>query len=323
MSSENMNWTRWPHPHAVGDPQLGETEKRAELMNYDDHSPEGLLRGMVAEFPSWQEDMPEDVEKTSALRFGTAEPLPSVTMKNIWRHPNAHPMALTLILLNKYGNEYLEWEPEALRTTLKKDETLISDSVWTKILAARVGMMSPAPWRQWEQFHHVVNGLAGRPPNFVYLERPEIGFIMAGIDTMKMMDRPRPFAEDIAKFVAATLRERGIVYAPAPLQFVQEELDDKRLHCNNCGLEERDDHDIKCVACGSKDLKRLPGFFEDLRDEIKKRFDARKRHRLEKALDGLGQEASDEATYKLLVHNEYKNQIRAQLLQQLRMIKES
>lgn len=318
---ENTNWTRWPHPAAVGDPQLGEHEKRAEL-SYDDHSPEFLLRGVVAELPSWESEMPEGVEKTSALRFGTEDALPTVTKQNIWRHPNAHPLVLTLLLLDKYGQEYTTWEPEALRQTLKKDGIALSESVWTKILAARVVLLSGSPWRQWEQFHWIVTGLAGKPPNFVYMERPEIGFIMAGIDTMKMMDRERPFAEDIAKFVAAALRDRGIAYAAPPMQFAQEELDDRHILCGNCGTKEKDDHDVKCVACGSKELKRLPGLFESLRDQTKKLFDERKKLPLEKALDGLGQDAAGEATYKLLVHNEYKNQIRAQLISQLRMLKD-
>ncbi len=322
MTAENTNWTRWPHPLAVGDPQLGDVEKRSEL-SYDDHSPEALLRGVVAELPSWQEELPAGIEKTAALRFGTDEPLPVVTMKNIWRHPNAHPFALSLLLLDRYGEQYLEWEPETLRSTMKKDEILISDSVWTKILATRVILVSPSPWRQWEQFHWIVTGLAGKPPSFVYMERPEIGFIMSGIDTMKIVDRPRPFAEDIGKFVATVLRDRGVTYAPPPMQFAQEELDDRHILCGNCGTKEKDDHDIKCVACGSKDLKHLPGVFEDLRDQTKKLFDERKKFALETAVDGLSNDAAGEATYKLLTHNEYKNQVRAQLIEQLRMIKAS
>lgn len=320
MSLEHTTWTRWPHPTAVADPQLGDIEKRAEL-SYEDHTPEELLQGVVAELPEMQADLPPGISKFAAARLGTEEALPSVTEKNIWRHPNAHPMILTLMLVDKYGTEYATWEPETLRGMLKRDNILISDSVWTKMLAARVVLMSPAPWRQWEQFHWVVTGLAGRPPSFVYMERPEIGFIMAGVDTMKMMDRKRPFAEDIDKFVSAVLRDRGIVYAPPPIQFAQEELDDRHILCGNCGTKDKDDHDIKCIACGSKDLKRLPGVFESLRDQTSKLFNERRRLPLEKAVEGLGDGAASEAAYKLLTHNEYRNQVRAQLLEQLHMLK--
>ena len=319
MSLEGISLSRWPHPTAVADPHLGDIEKRSEL-DYD-YSLEGVLQGVAVELPELDAELPAGIQKHAAMRFGTDEELPLVTSKNIWRHPNAHPLVLTLLLLDRYKQEYLSWEPETLRGMLKRDNILISDSVWTKILAARVILMSPAPWRQWEQFHWVVTGLGGKPPNFVFMERPEIGFVMAGVDTMKMVDRKRPFAEDITKFTAAVLRDRGIAYAPPPLQFAQEELNDRRIICGHCGTRERDDHDIKCVACGSKDLKRLPGAFESLRDQTKTIFEARRKMPLDQAVDGLGVDAAAESAYKLLVHNEYRNQVRAQLLEQLRMLK--
>lgn len=319
--TEIMNWTRWPHPAATVDQEIDSAdEKRAELV-HDDCSLEGLLRGVVAEIPGWEGDLPPGISKFAEARFGTEDPLPLVTTKNVWRHPNAHPLTLLLLLLDRFGQDMLDWEPEALRLTLRKSDIQISDSVWTKILAVRVLVMSPSPWRQWEQFHWISYGLAGRAPNFVYMERPEIGFLMAEVDMMKIVDRPRPITEEIDKFTAVVLRERGITYAPAPLQFAQEELDDRRIHCKRCGTRERDDHDIKCVACGSKELLRMPGPFTHLRDQTKELFEARRKLPLEQALEGLSQDPAGQAAYKLLVHNEYRNEVRAQLVAQLRMLR--
>lgn len=323
MTTELQEWTRWPHPSAAVDAEIllagAEKSASAEVV-YSDPSIESLLQGVVEEIPAWERELPEAV-KTAVVRLGDRDLLPKVTTKNIWRHPNAHPLTLLLLLVDKYGQEAMEWEPEALRSTLKRDGIALSESVWTKILAGRVIITSGSPWRQWEQFHWISYGLAGRAPNFVYLERPEIGFLMAAVDTMKIVDRPRPFAEDIDKFTAAVLRERGILYAPAPLAFAQYELDDRRIVCNNCGTVERDDGDIKCVACGSKDLKRLPGPFEHLKEPTKKLFEARKSLPLVDAVEGLSDSAEDRAAYKLLVHNEYRNEVRAHLLAQLRMLK--
>lgn len=320
MTPEPANWTRWPHPAAVAEPQADIVVKTAALA-YSDHSLEGILQGVVAEIPSWEEDLPPGIEKFADARFGTEDPLPVVTSKNIWRHPNAHPLTVLLLLINRYGQECLEWEPETLRTTLRKDGIQLSDSVWTKIMAVRVVVTSPSPWRQWEQFHWVSYGLAGRAPNFVYLERPEIGFLMSAVDMMRIVDRERPFAEDLDKFTAVVLRDRGIMYAAPPLQFAQEELNDRRIHCQKCGTHEKDDHDIKCVACGSKELTRLSGPFEHLREQTKVLFDARRKFPLEQALDGLAHDAAAQAAYKLLVHNEYRNEVRAQLVTQLRALR--
>ena len=322
MTPETQEWTRWPHPSATVDAEIilagAEKSASAELV-YTDPSVESLLQGVVDEIPSWERELPEAV-KTAAIRLGDRDLLPKITVKNIWRHPNAHPLTLLLMLVDKYGQEVIEWEPEALRKTLKKDGIQLSEGVWTKILAGRVLVASGSPWRQWEQFHWISYGLAGRAPNFVYLEQPEIGFLMAAVDTMRIVDRERPLAEDIDKFVATVLRDRGILYAPAPLAFAQYELDDRRIICNNCGTIERDDGDIKCVACGSKDLKRLPGPFEHLKEPTKALFTARKNLPLEQAVSGLPETAEGKAAYKLLVHHEYRNEVRAQLLFQLRML---
>ncbi len=314
-------WTRWPHPAAVADPDTGGGDEPSPPVAYADVSLEGVLRGVAEDTVHWENELPDGIEKVSAARLGTADPLPSITTKNIWRHPNAHPLVLLTLLLNKYGPDYLEWEPEALRGTLKKDGVQMSESVWTKILAARVLMTSPSPWRQWEQFHWISYGLAGRAPNFVYLERPELGFIMSATDTMKMADRTRPMAEELTKYTAAVLRDNGIMLAPPPLQFAQEELNDRRLRCKKCGTREKDDRDIKCVACGSKDLERTDGPFEHLREPTEKLFKERRRLPLEQAVDGLPTTAAGNAAYKLLVHNEYRDQVRAQLVAQLRMLR--
>lgn len=317
---ETQHWTRWPHPAATSS-LTDSVEKTAEVV-YGDYSLESILQGVVAELPSWEMSLPQGIEKFASARFGTEDQLPGVTSKNIWRHPNAHPLALLLLLVNKYGQDCLDWEPEALRRTLQKDDILLSDSTWTKIMAVRVIVVSPTPWRQWEQFHWVSYGLAGRPPNFTYMERPEIGFMMAAVDMMQVIDRARPFAEDICKLVAVVLQDRGIMYAAPPLQFAQEPLNDSRIHCQQCGTQEKDDHDIKCVACGSATLAHLPGPSEHLMTPTKALFEARKKMPLEKALDSLGHDAPAQAAYKLLVHSEYRNEIRAHLISQLRMLRQ-
>lgn len=321
MTTPDTNWTRWPHTAAVADPDLDtDIEKRAE-QQYSSRSLEDVLRGVAAGVSEVEAELPRGIAKFASARLGTPDALPEVTHKNIWRHPNAHPLVLMMMLLDRYGQDCMEWEPEALRLTLRKNDTQLSESVWQKIMAGRVILESPVPWRQWEQFHWVSMGLGGKTPSFVYLERPELGYSMSAVDQMRMVDRARPFAEDIDKFVAMVLKDAGIVYAPAPVQFAQEELDDRHLKCRSCHTLEKDDHDIKCIACGSKDLEKIPGEHEDLRDKTKLLFEARKKYPLEQAVSGLGDGAADIATYKLLVHNEYRNQIRAQLLQQLRMLR--
>lgn len=267
-------------------------------------------------------ELPPGIEKVSERRDGNEDGLPRVTKQNIWRHPNAHPLALDLLLLERYGQEYLEWEPEALRLSLSKDGYLLSNNVWTKILAVQVLHNSPSPWRQWEVFHWVCLGLNGKPPNFVYLEQPELGHLASGVDMMKIVDRTREFTDEIDKFITVTARHDGVFYLPAPLDFAQPELDEHTYHCTNCGGDTRDDGDVKCVVCGSESIHPNPDPHHELTAETARLWNERSGMPLEHAVDGLPDTPAGNAAYLLLVHWDYRNQVRSRLVTQLRMIRD-
>lgn len=285
-----------------------------------DPSVENLLTSLTQEISDINRELPVGIAKTAALRPGTDEELPPVTKKNIWRHPHAHPLVLTLILLDKYNNEYLEWDAEVLRTTMFRDGISISNSVWTKIQAARVPLTSPSPWRQWETFHVVCRGLAGIQPNMSYFEKPELGHLVHGVDILKIMDRPREFLLEIDKFIAVTCKDVGTPYAPPPIDFVQDEIDQPQFKCSNCGLKERDDGDVRCPHCTSDKLERLRPENADFRDEVKKRFDQLKKLPLEEAGERIEESRIDMPAARLLMHWEYRNQQRSHLVEQLKTL---
>lgn len=285
-----------------------------------DPSVENILASITQELPNTYRELPAGIDKTAALRFGTDEKLPAVTAKNIWRHPHAHPLVLTLILLDKYGNDYLDWDADALRTTMFRDGISISNSVWTKIQAARVPLTSPSPWRQWETFHVVCRGLAGLQPNMTYFEKPELGHLVHGVDILKIMDRPREFVTEIDKFIAVSCKDTGTPYAPPPIDFVQDEIDQPEFRCTNCGLKEKDDNDVRCPHCGSEKLKKLRPESADHRDAVKKRYNQLKGLPLEEAGQVLEENEVDMPTARLLMHWEYRNQQRSHLVGQLKTI---
>lgn len=305
----------WP-PKGGGTVLALEPEtKVAELPALDVSSVAGR---MVQQLQSWGRDMPASV-KTAGLREDGDE-APVVTLASIWRHPNASPAVLTLLLLDRYGEEYVEWDPKVLRQTIERDGIKLSNSVWTKILAARCVLGSPSPWKQWEAFHHVCLGLSGDSPNFIYMEEPEIGHLFVGMEFMTLIDPGREPQEEIDKFIAAAFKLEGLVYAPAPLDFAQDELEERKLRCRRCEALHRDDNDQRCVTCGSPQLDQVPFEYEAEKQAVKKLFDQRKSQPLERALDGLPDDAVGTAVYHLLVHWDYLNQTRTHTAQQLRMV---
>jgi hypothetical protein len=241
----------------------------------------------------------------------------SANKATLWRHPNAHPVTLITMVIDQEGNEALEWSSDTLRTTLERKGVTLSNSSWIKLQAVRALFTSPTPWRRWEIFNWTAAGLTGSAPNFEMLEPASVGAAMHAINIMKMIDPQREPEEEVQKFIAALLRDAGATYAPAPLAFAQDELENQQLRCKACGAEHRDDNDIKCVTCGSKELERIPYPHAAVRDQTKGLYEARKKMPLEQAVEGLPHSAAGDAAYALLTAawwaNEQRKALRAQL----------
>lgn len=245
------------------------------------------------------------------------EPVPT---KDLWKHPDANAIVLMLMLIDKYGQECLFWHPESLKLTMQRDGLEVSNKSWNKIMAGRVILNSPSPWRQWEVMHWVCRALCGETPNFIYLEAPEIGHLVTGFEMMKIVDPKRATSTEVDKYIAATFKSEGIPYIPFPLDEAQRELEDRQLECGNCNALHRDDNDIKCITCGSSKLTKVPFEFASIRDLCAKEFAARSPLHLSQAVDDLPDNGVGNAVYRLLVEWDLAKTVRSQMRQQLRMI---
>lgn len=309
-------WMRWPGERASAETPSSEpeTSKVAE-----EELPLDLVSVVHRIVQSVQDE--GGSRKTASLRADGTESAP-ITKANMWRHPNAHPLALALVLLDRYGESFFEWDPLPLKLTLERDGISLSNSVWTKIQSVRPLFTSPSPWRQWQIFHWVCLGLAGHSPNFVYLEIPEPGHLGAGFDMMRSVDPKRETSDEVDKFIAASFRNDGIPYIPDPLSFAQRELEVPRITCKRCGAIHRDDNDVRCVTCGSKkSLEPVPYEYAASRDAVKALYEEHRSAPLEKAVESLPDTPVGLAAHRLLVQWDYVSRVRAQLVDQLRMLR--
>ena len=225
-----------------------------------------------------------------------------------------------LLLLDRYSQEYLEWQPDVLRLTLERDATALSNATWSKILAGRVALNSASPWKQWDAFHWTCLALNGVSPNFVYLENPEIGQLVVGVEILKMCDTARTTGEDVDKFVAAAFMEDGLPWAPPPLDFCERELEERKIECGKCGAIHRDDNDTTCVTCGSTDLHGVPYAFSAEKAECRALW-SRSALPLAQAIEELPDTPAGSATYRLLIAWDYARDARRCLVHQLRAIR--
>lgn len=281
-----------------------DSESAGELPVYHDVSTASLAERCAGAASEWGTD------KVAAVGDPTA----------LYKDAAAHPLVLQLMVLDRYGNESMDWDPEVLRATMMRDRYQVSGTNWAKLMAARTLLMSPSPWRQWEVFHWVARALAGFPPNFTFLEEPVLGHLFSCVDIMKICDPAREFQLEIDKFVAAALRHEGHVYAPESLSFAQRELEEPKVRCTACLAEFADNNDVKCVTCGSASLERLPYAFAGLRDACAALWRPRRASPLERAVDGLPDEPAGNLVYDLLVHWDFATGVRKQLLAQLRSL---
>ena len=313
MDLSPAHWRSWPPSGggpAQAEPPAPESSYEAPIVSTENLA--GQAASCLREWGLFDHD------KVAALVADTESGI--ITPENIWRHHDAHPFVLMMLVIDKYGEEAIEWMPDTLKMTLERDGVALSNGAFTKILAARTLVASPSPWRQWEVFHWVARALAGVPPNFTYLEEPELSHLFVCADMMKLSDPTRAAGIEIDKYVAASLRHQGIHYSPAPLGFAQREVEQPQIQCKNCGAVHRDDNDIKCISCGSSKLVKLPYVFAESRDACKKMWEERKALPIERAVDGLPNTADGNAVYTLLVNWDYARRVRARMLEQLRMI---
>lgn len=304
---------QWPAAFVVGG---GEPAPKLA----SDTSLEGLVQRLALGAVAWELEL-EPFSKVAAeapLEDGRNA---AVTMATIWRHPEAHPLALLTLVLNLYGDDALEWDPEVLKMTLERDGYALSQSTLTKLMAARTLMLSPSPWRQWHVFAAVARALAGIPPNFAYLEEPEIGHLMLAIDCMRLVDPERTTTDEVDKFVAAVLKHEGLTYAPPPIDFAQHELESPKIECMNCHAVHRDDGDVRCVTCGGALLQKLPYVFADVRDGTRALWEKYYKRPFESALAAMPKTPEGVAAGHLLREWDYAKTQRVNLRQQLKVLR--
>ena len=252
---------------------------------------------------------------------------------------DAHPVAMTMVLLEKFGHEWFVWEPDTLRQEILQSfrATSISEHNWQKLQAVRTVVNSLGPWTEWEIFEKVVQALNNNVPRFDILQRCSLAQLMAGVDMIGTL-RSEQYNDEVAKYVASCALEEGVIYTPAPLEFAQKYLSKPTYECLDCGTVAEDDNDDgRCDFCSGrfaddKPLNFQPSRFvpadrgKNLRRYLQWDPESTKRRFEElKIADNIGkldeESAEDVQASKLMVAYQYTQMRRRQLVDQLEELK--
>lgn len=194
------------------------------------------------------------------------------TSRSIFSHPEAHPIALDMILLKHFDLDWLTWLPETLFSEIEQTfKTSIADINRTKILAAQTLHVTDVYWDQWEIFEKVIWSLNGVPPQIKVMQPPDLPILFAGVDMANSI-REEKYGEEVARYCAAVFLNEHVQYAPAPLDFCQIYLADPYYVCSDCGKKGSalPPFDGLCSSCGEHYESEHPLSLEPDPDAVKR-----------------------------------------------------
>ncbi len=224
---------------------------------------------------------PEDAF-VEALMEKKAEPVPtappessapkSLTSRSVFSHPEAHPVALDLVLLKNFELEWLQWMPDTLFSEIEKTfTTSIAEVNRLKILAAQTLHVTDAYWENWEIFEKVLWALNGQVPRAGVIQPPDLPILMSGVDIADGI-RNETYGEEVARYCAAVFLHENVFYAPEPLDFCQKYITQQTYKCQDCNQtgSALPPFDGMCWSCGEHFDSEHPFKFQPDPDAVKR-----------------------------------------------------
>jgi hypothetical protein len=165
----------------------------------------------------------EKEEHTSTIAASPS----SVTAQNLFRHPEAHPLVLDLVLLRKYGHEWLDWEPETLELVIPHDFATanVSDLNLSKINACKALHLVDSFWQRWEVFTWCAMPFNGVFPDFVTQQVPTVAQMLVAVDIANRIREDVAWSPELVAFMTTVYRHDGILVPVPPVDFFTIETD--------------------------------------------------------------------------------------------------
>lgn len=195
-----------------------------------------------------------------------------LTSRSVFSHPEAHPLALDLVLLKNFELEWLTWLPETLFHEIEQTfTTSIAEVNKLKILAAQTLHVVDTFWEEWEIFEKSLWALNGQVPRLDTIQPPDLSMLMAGVDMANSI-RQETYGEEVARYCAAVFLHENVFYAPDPLEFCQKYIEQPTYKCNDCGQvgSALPPFEGMCWSCGEHFDSEHPFKFEPSKDAVRR-----------------------------------------------------
>lgn len=150
------------------------------------------------------------------------------TSQNIWRHPDAHPVVLDYLLLQKYGVDWMNWEPETLELRIPQDFSTqtLSDLNLSKIQACKTLHFVDTFWQRWEVFAWCAMTFNGVFPDFQTMQVPTVAQAAVAVDIARRLRTDVEYSLEMKTYLGVVHRHDGVLVPIAPLDFVHVDVSD-------------------------------------------------------------------------------------------------
>lgn len=177
-------------------------------------------------------------EEKELLRKGEPDSSKPVTLRNLFKHPSAHPVVLDFALLRAFGTEWYFWEGETLFDEVAQEfSAQLSELCRQKMRALQAVHASLGAWNRWQIFEKVAQVFNGNLPDFKVAQPLSLEELYAAVDMLDFLRREK-FSDEVRLYMAALVLHEDVFFVPPPLDFIQLEVSQPIYHCNDCGNEE-------------------------------------------------------------------------------------
>ena len=171
-----------------------------------------------------RDDPTEELESTAPSEEDASAPAPvvttPVTARTLFVHPETHPVIIDLALLQKYGPEWLEWEPETVQLCVGQDFGAMSDLNFSKAMAMKALHLVDSFWERWEVFNWCLHPINGLFPDFDVMQVPTVAQVMVAVDVANRVREDVAFSEEVRLYIGAVHRHDGLFVAQPPVDAV-------------------------------------------------------------------------------------------------------
>ena len=130
----------------------------------------------------------------------------SAAWREMWENPEADPTVLNAMLITKYGEDALDWDPITIQMEIQDDFGVTPASeVMDKICAMQIVMATGDFFQRVDAFRNIVNTIANGQPffqTFTPLQAEEIAIAVATVGMNRDMI---PFAPAVQELVRLSL----------------------------------------------------------------------------------------------------------------------